>query len=90
MLLPIFTKQFKKDYILSQKRQRDMNKIETVMSLIINQIPLPPVYRNHPLHGAFEGKSECHIQPDWLLIYRIDESTNSVVFYRVGSHSDLF
>jgi mRNA interferase YafQ len=91
MLESVLTNQFKKDYSLSQKRKKDMSKIETVMSLIINQIPLPSVYQNHLLHGgAYVGKSECHIQPDWLLVYRIDEITNRVVFYRAGTHSDLF
>jgi mRNA interferase YafQ len=67
-----------------------MNQIADVMSCITMEKPLPERCRNHLLHGDYERKSECHIQPDWLLIYRVDETTNSVVFYRTGSHSDLF
>jgi mRNA interferase YafQ len=90
MLDIVLTNQFKKDYVLTEKRRKDMSRIREVMSLIVEQQTLPPQYHNHLLRGDYEGKSECHIQPDWLLIYRVEERPNSVVFYRTGAHSDLF
>jgi mRNA interferase YafQ len=90
MLELVLTNQFKKDYTLAEKRRRNMSRIKEVMSLIVEQKTLPSQYHNHLLHGDYEGKSECHIQPDWLLIYRIEKIPNSVIFYRTGTHSDLF
>jgi len=90
MLNPAFTGPFKKDHKLMKKRNRDMNKLTDVINLLINEQPLPPKYENHPLYGKYKGKLECHIEPDWLLIYRIDDTSQRVVFYRTGSHSDLF
>jgi mRNA interferase YafQ len=90
VLEPVLTKQFKKDYALSRKRQLNMDKLKEIMAFIVEQKPLPPRCLNHPLHGNYEGKFECHIQPDWLLIYRVDEAVNNVIFYRTGSHSDFF
>jgi len=72
------------------KQNRDINKLNEVMNLLINENPLPPKHENHPLHGNYKGKWECHIEPDWLLIYRIEKSTNEISFNRTGSHSDLF
>jgi mRNA interferase YafQ len=60
------------------------------MILLINEQLLLPKHENHPLHGKHHGKWECHLEPDWLLIYRIDEEKRRVIFYRTGSHSDLF
>ena len=67
-----------------------MNLLQEVIFLIINEKPLLPKHENHPLHGKYKGKWECHIEPDWLLIYRTDTANNKVVFYRTGTHSDLF
>ncbi|GHV37520.1 hypothetical protein AGMMS49546_05520 [Spirochaetia bacterium] len=60
------------------------------MDLIIAEQPLPPRCRNHELHGNWVGKSECHIQGDWVLIYRINPAAKTVTFHRTGTHSDLF
>jgi mRNA interferase YafQ len=90
MLDYTFPRQFKKDMELMEKRHKDIDKIENVMSLIINEIALPPSCHNHLLHGAYEGKFECHVQPDWLLIYEPDPVRKKVMFYRTGTHSDLF
>jgi mRNA interferase YafQ len=89
MLEPVFANQFKKDYSLLEKRHKDMDRIIEVMTLLIMEEPLPEHCHNHALHGDYEGRFECHIQPDWLLIYRIDK-TIGIVFYRTGTHSDLF
>jgi mRNA interferase YafQ len=84
------TGSFKKDRKLMQKRNRNIKKLREVMALLINEQPLLPKHENHPLHGKYKGKWECHVEPDWTLIYRIDEDNRRVIFYRTGSHSDLF
>ena len=73
-----------------KKRNKDMNKLTEVMALLINEQPLLPKHENHPLHGEYAGWWECHVEPDWVLIYRIDKANRKIVFYRTGSHSDLF
>lgn len=73
-----------------EKRHKRMAKIDEVITLIINEQPLPPRYEDHPLTGKWKGCRECHIEPDWLLIYRVYPAENRVVFNRTGSHSDLF
>jgi mRNA interferase YafQ len=90
MLKPTFTGPFKKNRKLMQKRNKEMDKLTDVVALLINEQPLLPKHENHPLHGEWEGKWECHVEPDWLLIYRIDTENRRVIFYRTGSHSDLF
>ena len=90
MLYPMFTGPFKRDRKLMKKRNKDINKLTEVMDLLIHEKPLPPKYKNHPLSGNYLGKWECHIEPDWLLIYRIEEASRQVAFYRTGSHSDLY
>ena len=73
-----------------KKQKKDMNKLNEVMDLLLNEQPLLPKHENHPLHGNYEDWWECHIEPDWLLIYRIDKKKRKVVFYRTGSHSDFY
>ena len=90
MLNPTFTGPFKQDRKLLQKRHKDTDKLTEVMNLLINEQPLLPKHENHPLHGNYQGKWECHVEPDWLLIYRIDTMERRIIFYRTGSHSDLF
>ena len=90
MLIPTITGPFKKDRKLMQKQNKDLSKLNEVMALLINEQPLLPYHKNHPLHGDYIGKWECHIEPNWLLIYRVDEKERKVVFYRTGSHADLF
>jgi len=86
--IPVFTTQFKKDYKLSQKRGKDMSKIKAVMSELANENPLPPGCKDHPLSGNYKNCRECHIEPDWLLIYEVTET--EIRFLRTGTHSDLF
>ena len=90
MLTPLFTGPFKRDRKKLQKRGKDKNKLTEVMGMLINEQPLLPRHENHPLHGKYKGKWECHVEPDWLLIYRIYKEKNEVVFNRTGSHSDLY
>jgi mRNA interferase YafQ len=79
---------FKKDQKLMQKRHKDIHKLRDLMRILIQEQPLLPKHENHPLHGNYQGKWECHIEPNWVLIYRIEN--NRIIFYRTGSHSDLY
>ncbi len=88
MLKPIYTKQFEKDLKLCIKRGKDKEKIKVVIEKLGNEKKLEARYKNHKLSGSFVGRKECHIEPDWLLIYKIE--TEHIIFERTGSHSDLF
>ena len=90
MLESFRTGKFKKEFERAEKRHQDIDKLIEVMTMIINEKPLLPKHEDHPLHGNYKGKRECHVEPDWLLIYRIDKKKREVVFYRTGSHSDLY
>jgi mRNA interferase YafQ len=90
MLKRTFTKTFRKQLKLMGKRSLNLGKLREVMDMLINEQPLLPKHEDHPLHGNHRGKRECHIEGDWLLIYRIDKQTRKVIFHYTGSHSDLF
>ena len=90
MLQPIFERSFKKDYEKSKKRGLDIIKLRSLLDDLVNERPLDSKYRNHKLKGKFKDYWECHIQPDWLLIYRKDEQNVYIYFIRTGTHSDLF
>ena len=92
MLKVEFTGQFKKDYKLAIKRGCDPKGLEAVITLLVNEHPLPEKYRDHPLTDSryYKGMRECHIEPDWLLIYKILKDTLILRSIRTGSHSDLF
>ncbi len=84
------TSQFKKDVKRAEKRGKDMAQLKAVLELLIDGEPLPPEYKDHPLRGNFAGSRDCHIEPDWVLIYTLAESGSHVRFERTGTHSDLF
>ena len=88
MLAPFYKKQFEKDLKRLIKRGKSSEKIKDVMGKLINQIPLGQSYRDHQLKGNYVDCRECHIEPDWLLIYKIDGA--QIIFVRTGSHADLF
>lgn len=92
MLKPEFTGQFKKDYKLAIKRGCDEKKIEKVISLLCKQQPLPSEYKDHSLNNSWNYKDmrECHIEPDWLLVYKIINQKLILRLIRTGTHSDLF
>jgi mRNA interferase YafQ len=90
LLSVITTKQFEKDYKRIKSRSKEIEKIKTVMLMLANGEPLDATCRDHKLKGNFEGHRECHIAPDWLLIYKSDPGEGVIVFVRTGSHSDLF
>ena len=92
MLKPGFTGQFKRDYKLAVKRGCDPKKLEKVISLLCSEQPLPESYRDHALVNSreYRGMRECHIDPDWLLVYKIVRETLILKLIRTGTHSDLF
>jgi mRNA interferase YafQ len=88
MRQPDYSGQFKRDVKQSQKRGKDMSKLKTLLGLLMEGEPLPAIYLDHPLKGGWKGFRDAHIEPDWLLIYKITE--NVVRFERTGRHTDLF
>ena len=92
MLKPEFTGQFKKDYKLALKRGCNPNLLQEVISLLCAEQPLPEKYRDHALTISrnYKGVRECHIEPDWLLVSKIDHDVLVLKLIRTGSHSDLF
>jgi mRNA interferase YafQ len=88
MLKADYTSRFKKDYKLAMKRGDDLALLDAAITDLINERPLPKQYRDHMLVGQYRGCHECHLLNDWLLIYQL--SSDTVVFERVGTHSDLF
>ena len=84
------TSQFKKDFKLALKRNCNVDKFRNVVEILANGQTLPEIYLDHPLKGDYNGYRECHIEPDWLLIYKITESVLVLTLYRTGTHSDLF
>ena len=81
--------QFKKDLKKVIKQHKDFVKLQNVITLIALAKPLPPKYHNHQLIGNYVGCYECHIEPDWLLIYRIDSDILILHLLRTGSHAEL-
>lgn len=86
----VFTAKFKKDYKLLQKQQRDTDELFRVIDILAKGGVLDRKYSDHQLSGDYSGCSECHIAPDWLLIYKKSEDKLLLVLVRSGSHSDLF
>ena len=81
------TNRFEKDYRKAHKSGRKMLRIKRTMSWIANEQSLPPELRDHKLIGNYQGRRECHLASDWLLIYKIEKGI--VIFERTGSHSKL-
>jgi len=85
---PSYTGQFKKDRKTAKKRGYDLNELDKIIEKLLMEIPLPPENRDHTLSGNYANRRECHIAPDWLLIYFPEEKR--ITFERTGTHSDLF
>ena len=84
------TNQFKKDLKSAKKQGKNTDKLFNVIEKLANGEPLEQKYRDHDLSGSLKGCRECHIEPDWLLIYQIVDDVLVLILYRVGSHSELF
>ena len=88
MLTAIYLRQFEKEAAKAKKRGKDLRKLKVVMALLIHEEPLLAQHRHHKLKGDLVGYWECHIEPDWLLVYR--KTDTEITFVRTGTHSDLF
>jgi len=88
MLIPVFTKQFEKDFKRYKRDFKLIQKFKLITAKLIKQEKLEQKYRDHKLGGKYTGRRECHISPDWLLIYKIEGE--KIIFERTGSHSELF
>ena len=88
MLIPVRSTQFKRDVKRVGKRGKDLAKLRVLLASLIQQEPLAARHLDHPLRGIWKGYREAHIEPDWLLIYRVKGAELHLV--RIGSHADLF
>ncbi|MCL2054507.1 MAG: type II toxin-antitoxin system YafQ family toxin [Oscillospiraceae bacterium] len=88
----IWTTQFKKDYKRAEKRGYNLELLDECIRILATGKPLPPEYRDHKLSGNWSGYRECHIENDWLLIYRINgnDLVLTLTLSRAGTHSDVF
>ncbi|MGD9155351.1 MAG: type II toxin-antitoxin system YafQ family toxin [Bacillota bacterium] len=90
MLKIRYSTKFKKDYKAVVKRGYDVRLMTEVIQTLAMKQPLPAKNQDHPLTGNYEGHQECHITPDWLLIYKIEDDILTLTLTRTGTHSDLF
>lgn len=88
MLTPIYTRQFDRDIKRVQKRGKNPEKLKIMIQSLLAGEQLDPIHRDHGLIGNWKGRRECHIESDWLLIYKTE--VDRIVFERTGTHSDLF
>ena len=84
------TTQFRKDYKLAKKRGYNLDLLDQVLNLLLNEEPLETKHHDHALTGSYTGFRECHMQPDWLLIYMVNDTELILTAARTGTHSDLF
>jgi mRNA interferase YafQ len=88
MRSPSYTRQFSKDLKKMEKRGKSLEKLKGIIKTLVNEETLNTTYKDHKLIGNFKGRRECHIEPDWLLIYKVEGS--EIIFERTGTHPDLF
>ena len=88
MYAPVYTKQFAKDLKRCQRRGKNLEKFKILVRTLLAGTPLDPIHRDHKLSGNYVGRRDCHIEADWLLIYRVE--AYNLFFERMGTHSDLF
>lgn len=87
---PVTTNRFERDIKRSKKRGKNIEKLKAIIRTLVSGQELPAKHRDHVLIGNYAGRRECHIEPDWLLIYKIDEGEGKIIFERTGTHADLF
>jgi mRNA interferase YafQ len=88
MLTPSYTRQFEKDIKRMKKRGKNLDKLKIIIRSLVAEEPLDPIHRDHKLIGNWKGRRECHIESDWLLIYKTN--LDYIIFERTGTHADLF
>lgn len=84
-----FTSQFKKDLKLAKKQHKNLDKLFSVINTLANGETLNAKYKDHDLMGNYKGTRECHIEPDWLLVYEIKDDVLVLMLYRLGTHSKI-
>ena len=85
-----FTNQFKKDLKLAKKQNKDLDKLFEIVNILAEGGTLDEKYRDHDLSGNYKGTRECHIEPDWLLVYELRNDVLVLMLYRLGTHSERF
>lgn len=85
---PVYSNHFKRDVRLAESRGKQLQKLWSLSALLLKGSELPVAYKDHPLKGEWRGFRDAHIEPDWILIYRVEDE--AVYFERTGRHSDLF
>lgn len=90
MLKIRYSSKFKKDYKKVLHRELDIRQLEEVLDILVQEKNLPQKYLDHALTGNYSGHRECHITPDWLLIYKVEKELLTLSLTRTGTHSDLF
>lgn len=88
MLTPVYARQFDRDVKRMQRRGKNLEKLKIIIRSLLAEEQLDPIHRDHKLIGNWQGRRECHIESDWLLIYKAEKIR--IVFERTGTHSDLF
>ena len=88
MFPPAYTKQFIRDVKKAQKRGKNLEKFKIIAETLLSGEQLDEIHKDHKLIGSYSGRRECHLESDWLLIYKITK--DRIIFERMGSHSDLF
>ncbi len=88
MLKLATVRQFEKDLVKMNRRGKESDKLKQVIGQLVNQLPLEPQRKDHSLTGNYANHRECHIEPDWLLIYQLTDE--ELILVRTGTHSDLF
>jgi len=88
MRVPAYTRQFERDIKRIRKRGKNLEKLKITVRTLIEGKRLDPLHRDHQLVGDYAGRRECHIEADWLIIYKLEE--DRIIFERTGSHADLF
>jgi mRNA interferase YafQ len=90
MLEVVLSNRFRRDLKMAKKRGYNLDLLDEVVNTLANGVKLSEKYRDHELSGGFAGFRECHIQPDWLLVYRVEMDVLQLFLFRTGTHSDLF
>ena len=88
MRTPVYTRQFERDLKLALRRGKNLEKFKIIARTLLAGLPLDPIHRDHRLVGNYAGRRDCHIESDWLLIYKIDG--DHLIFERMGTHADLY
>ena len=90
MYKPVYSNRFKKDVQLALKRGKRLDKLTAVIEMLCAGKPLPEPCKDHALAGVYAGFRDCHVEPDWILIYRIEHNQLQLILARTGTHADLF